>query len=234
MASRTARTQHLGVLVGLEGEAALVRRALPAHLAVMILASGARASLARDAASKLVAAGVTHTMSFGFAAGLDGGLDVGAILLPEAIQTEDGTRLPVDTDWHRRLTAIVRPASTGPLLGVDRIVGEPREKSRLRAATGAVGLDMESHVMAEAAQANGLPFLCLRAVLDPADQALPPAVSVSLKPDGRLDVLALIRSLALRPSQIPGLIAVGRDAGKARRALLRCSDRCGPIGFGVC
>jgi nucleoside phosphorylase len=57
-------------------------------------------------------------------------------------------------------------------------------KRALRAETGALAVDMESHVAARVAARRGLPFAVVRVISDSADEALPPAAQIGMKPDG--------------------------------------------------
>jgi hypothetical protein len=77
-----------------------------------------------------------------------------------------------------------------------------------------------------------LPFVALRVVCDPADRSLPPATYVGMKPDGAMDVIAVLRSLFSHPGQLPALIGVAFNAERAFAALLRGRRRLGPgLGF---
>jgi adenosylhomocysteine nucleosidase len=68
----------------------------------------------------------------------------------------------------------------------------------------------------------------LRVIADPAERALPPAALAGLRMDGGIDVGAVVASLAKSPRQLPGLIRLANEAGRARATLLRCSDLLGP------
>lgn len=116
-------------------------------------------------------------------------------------------------------------ASRGAIVGSDEPVLTADAKCDLRAATGAVAVDMESHIAAAWAARNGLPFGILRVISDEAGSAIPPAALAAMRPDGGIDALAALRSLARRPSQIPALIRTARDGAKAFRVL----DRLAPL-----
>ena len=119
------------------------------------------------------------------------------------------------------LRALLPDAHVGPFAGVDRIVATAEAKRALREATGAIAADMESHVAARVARRHGVPFAIVRAVSDAADQSLPPAALVGMRPDGGVALGAVLRSVAQNPAQIPALIATGIRAERAFRALLR-------------
>ena len=86
--------------------------------------------------------------------------------------------------------------------------------------------------MARIAAELFLPFAVLRVVCDPAERELPPAVIAGMRADGTMDVSAVLGSLARSPGQLPGLIRLAVEAGRARATLFRCSDLLGPrLGF---
>jgi len=202
---------RLGIVVGLDGEARLARRLGPS---VLVGISGATAHGASRAAAGLVAAGATHLLSFGLAAGLDPSFRAGDVLVPAQV-VADGTAYDTDP----ALRAMLGPGSAASLLHSDVLVSHRAAKAVLWAGSGCGSLDMESGAVARAAGTAGLPFAVLRAVCDPAGRTLPPAACVPLRSDGRLQPWAILRSILRRPGQLPGLIALGRDAGRATAAL---------------
>jgi hypothetical protein len=80
------------------------------------------------------------------------------------------------------------------------------EKRALGARCGALAVDMESHIVGRAAASARLPFAVLRCVSDDVDMPVPPAIAVSMRPDGGLAVGAVLGSLIARPGQLPALI----------------------------
>jgi hypothetical protein len=92
---------------------------------------------------------------------------------------------------------------------------------------------MESHIVGRIAAESGLPFAILRVIVDPAEHQLPPAALVGMRSDGAIDVSAVVVSLAGNPGQLPALMRLAVDTGRARAALLRCHNLLGPgLGFG--
>jgi len=90
--------------------------------------------------------------------------------------------------------------------------------------SGAVAVDMESYAIAAVAEAHGLPFIAIRAIVDAAADEVPPALLDVTGRDGRL-VLGrlLVRLLAaprmLRP--LSGLAQRFRVAGRSLRESAR-------------
>lgn len=205
-----------GILVGLKAEAQLIRSVFP-HAA--IAASGATRTGAQREANRLAACGADCLLSFGLAAGLDPALPPGSIVIPGAVKAWSNT-WSCDATLRHILGADQQGVINSPLLHHDDVVLEAQHKATLFADTRCAALDMESGFLAQAAQEAGLPFAVLRVICDPATRSLPPVTACVLSPDGGLKIGLLLRSLLRHPSQISGLINLGRDAGLARKAML--------------
>ncbi|HEY5410715.1 MAG TPA: hypothetical protein VIJ94_08300 [Caulobacteraceae bacterium] len=136
----------------------------------------------------------------------------------------------VETDpgWTKRLLAALPGARLGPIAGSDFMVCDAASKTALHAATGALAVDMESHIAARAAQRHGLPFVAARTISDAADRGLPRAAQAGMRPDGGMDIGAVLIALAKRPWELPALIRTGVEAEAAFAALLRGRQLLGP------
>ncbi|WP_439814846.1 phosphorylase family protein [Zavarzinia sp. CC-PAN008] len=203
----------IGFVVGLAAEA---RRLAPHPL---VAQAGGNTERAQAGARDLASQGATALVSFGLAGGLDPALKPGDLILATHILAPDGTPLPCDAALVARLHALLPQAKPGVILGSPTIVASAADKARLYQRHGALALDMESHGMATAAQALGLPFTALRAVCDPADRALPPAALTALTPEGEERPLAPVWAALRAPAQIPDLIALGRCSASAFKTL---------------
>jgi hypothetical protein len=112
----------------------------------------------------------------------------------------------------------------GIVAGSDTIIMHRPDKTALYERTGAVSVDMESHIAARAAHQFNKPFAVLRVVCDPGDRTLPPAALIAMKADGSVDIQAVLRSVAAHPRQIPDLLYLARASAAAFRTLLRCRN----------
>lgn len=204
-------SDRIAVVVGLQAEARLIRP-LGWHIAI----GGGSAAGAEAAARSAVASGATALVSFGLAGGLDPALAPGELLVPTAVLFA-GRRIPTDPALSRRLGG----PTTHCLLGAQDIVANATVKHRLLTETGAAAVDLESGAVAHVAEEHGLPFAALRAVCDPAWRSLPPAALWALDARGAIGVGRVLFSVLADLGQIPDLVALGRDAAAARRALRR-------------
>src|SRR6266702_4090052 len=160
-----------------------------------------------EAAANRGAAGI---ISFGIAGGLAPHLAAGDWVVASGVRTQQG-HFPTDRGWARALLEALPGAVHAEIIGADAPIAEPVEKRQLHLRTGAVAVDTESHVAARIAAAHRIPFAACRAIIDSAHRDLPPAAMVGLRPDGTPDVLAVFRSVAQQPSQLPALIRTAVD-----------------------
>jgi nucleoside phosphorylase len=153
-----------------------------------------------------VASGVPdgRLVSFGLAGAL-GDLKVGDVLDATRVVDESGATL-----WEGPGLG-VHGARDGVVLGGDVLVHEPGERARLRAASGADAVDMESGVLARSGRLAGV----LRAISDDAGSAIE-GVDRTVHADGRTDVVGLLRWVAVRRGDA---IRSMRDALRALQAL---------------
>lgn len=206
----------LGVVCGLEQEAAIARRANR----VDVVCAGSRPHLARDLARALVERGATALVSFGIAGALKPGLGVGAVVIGSQVRAKDGA-WTCDEALSERLSERIPAAQIGAVWGAETIVPTAAGKRELFEASGCLIVDMESHCAAEIAAEAGLPFAVLRTVCDTSTMELPPVVFDAIDEDGRVAVARALASIARRPGQIAGLFGLAAGTGAAVRALRR-------------
>ena len=174
-----------------------------------------------------IGAGCRSIISFGVAGGLAPDLIPGDCVVASAIIDYPAVR-PTDPLWSRKLADMIPDARHGPILGVNSVVSDPTDKSKLHAFTSAVAVDMESHLVARLADAHGLAFAAVRVIIDPAHRAVPPAALLAMAPGGSTDVSAMVREILARPSQVSPLMRLAADAIAARAALVRLRRALGP------
>jgi adenosylhomocysteine nucleosidase len=166
-------------------------------------------------------------ISIGIAGGLAPELRTGDWAVADTVLVHDEP-VPTDREWTRRIASRLPSSTMGSIIGRNAIVAEPSDKAGLHRATGAIAVDMESHIVAQVARRHRLPFTAARVVCDAAHRTLPPAAQLGMKSDGRMDLMAVLRSLLGDPRQLPTLLQTGIDAQRAFKALLRGYRRLGP------
>jgi len=204
----------LGIMTGLAAEARLVLGATDCA----VCCSASNPQRTREQMATLLAAGATHCLSFGIAGGLARDLVAGSVIIADHIASATG-RWVCDPAWVTSCAAALPQARVGGLWGGEKIIADPAEKAALHQASDCLACDMESHIVAERAQAAGLPFLALRVVCDPADFALPSAALLPLRADGTPNLPAILGALARHPSQLPALITLGMHNRTAMQSL---------------
>lgn len=195
------------VVTGVRREAAVLR-----ELDVLALAGGGGPERLSAELDRL-AADAAGIVSFGMAGALDPSLRLGEWVIADRLAGV--VEATCDKRWIAALAKRMPGARIGSAWSDGRMIMEPEEKRDLRARSGAMLVDMESHIAAEAAIRAGLPFTILRCISDEAGTALPPAVAVAMGPDGRLAPGKVLRSIVDRPGQLPGLI---RSLGQFSRS----------------
>jgi hopanoid-associated phosphorylase len=185
----------------------------------------ARADRLERALEQALARGACGVMSFGTAGGLAPNLAPGTVIVADAIDAPSG-QMATDSAWSERIASALRvalpgtPLARGVLAAVAAPVVTQQQKAALHARTGALAVDMESHIAAAQAGARGLPFTVCRVVVDPAGRTLPPAAMVGLRDDGTTALGPILRELARAPAQLPAMIRLAFDARAARASLV--------------
>jgi len=195
-----------GMVTGLQAEARLAGSRARAGGGTPAGAARVAGILADEGASALI--------SFGLAGGLDPELRAGCLLIPRRVVARDAAWL-----CDSGLLGQLGGATADSLLAGDAIAATSARKAALWRETGASGIDLESGAVAAEAARRGLPFAAVRAVCDPAWRDLPPAALLALDQAGSIGLLRVVRSLLGNPAQLPALLALAADAGRARSAL---------------
>jgi adenosylhomocysteine nucleosidase len=126
-------------------------------------------------------------VSFGLAGALHDGLRVGDVLDATRVVDEHGATL-----WEGAPLGVAG-GRAATMLGSDALVHDAGERRRLRDATGADAVDMESAVIARSGRLAGV----VRVVSDAPGSAIE-GVDRTVHADGRTDVVGLLRWVATR------------------------------------
>ncbi len=156
----------------------------------------------------------------GICGGLDPSLAPGALVLARRLVAGGRPDLaPPDVlieAARRALRTLRRPFVSSTLLSVGRPLATRRDKTDAWNTHGAAGVDMETYTLAEALEARGVPWIALRAVLDPAGAALPAAAAGWR---GQQDERAIARAALRRPADWPAYARLALQSRTALRAL---------------
>ena len=109
-------------------------------------------------------------ISAGFAGGTRPGCRVGDLLMASEVHDLSSGKRWKPGWCPTRLDGRV---AVGPFITVESPLSRPEEKEQAGRTFGAVGVDMETSAVAEAASDHGVPWIGLRAVLDPMEVRLP-------------------------------------------------------------
>lgn len=176
--------------------------------AVVAAVLGVGPHRARRAADTLLeASGASRVLVVGLAGACDARLRVADVVAPASVVRATGGQAFEPDGSIFGSSGVARQ---GILATVDRI-GAP-------VPHGATLVDMETAAVAEACVARSVPWDVRRAVSD-VPGGLPAGIEAVLRPDGGADVAALARLLSRRPGAALALVRLGRDAGRAVRAV---------------
>jgi hopanoid-associated phosphorylase len=224
----TASRPALLVITGLQREADI---AAGKNVGTVCSGGNPRTLADRLATQRPPAGGV---LSFGLGGGLAPDVAPGTVVIASHVMAS-GECFKTDDDWHDRIAAAIRKERAvyrGVIAGHDAVLTTSADKRTMHVETGALVVDMESHVAADYARRHALPFAAIRAVSDPARRSLPEIAAHALRPDGNIDFTKVIDGVLRRPGQIPALVTAGIDSERAFAALRRCRRLLGPL-FGL-
>ena len=219
----------IGVVTALRAEAScIVSARIPFNESVRINAhsvvwlSGMGASAAQRAAKELCQHGVTALVSFGVAGALDPSLKPGDLVLPDAIYADQ--QWPVNLVWRDRLQqklAMDVTVVNGVLASSAEPLTDEKTKQALAQATGACAVDMESAAIAAVAATARIPFIAVRAIIDPVQFSPPQALLSAVYPDGSVNPVRIMTLLLNRSVHFSTLIQMGAGMRAARKTLSR-------------
>ncbi len=169
--------------------------------------------------------------SLGFAGGLAEDLRPGDLVCPSIAYLDDGLSgkpfpaSPPETGVEAALSAAGFACRDGPLLTVETPLRTPQAKREAHRRTGAVAVDMEAVGVAEAAATLGIPWLALKAIVDPVEETLPEFLAGCTTPSGDVRWRAVLASLLICSQRRRALCRLDRASRQAGHELRRCLDQ---------
>lgn len=212
----------LGIIAGLEDELKTLGK-WRHHKRVLAGAVVGNPTRARRSIDRMWTEGVRLLLSWGTAGALAPELRPGDLIVPDGVVLPVGRVLPFETE---RIPGAGGRSEDGVMLmaGATRPVLTAEGKAALRAETGAVAVDMESHLVAHAAEEAAFPAVAIRAIVDTAETEVPEFAFSSIGPDGRPRMGKLLMGLAAAPQRTGSLLRLRRDYRRALDALRECAD----------
>jgi adenosylhomocysteine nucleosidase len=175
---------------------------------IVLMHTGDGAREASDGLSALLAEfPVNRLIVVGIAGGLSPALEPGMLLVASEIRSAGATVPDPDAEWVAR--ALACPATEEALLfSSERILCSSEDKARAWHGLGRkrpAAVDLESAAYAAVAARNGVPYVVLRAICDPAEERLPLDLNRCLNRRGRVSHLKVAGHAALQPRIVSAL-----------------------------
>jgi nucleoside phosphorylase len=200
---------------------------------VALMATGDGAEAAAAGLHALVAAlRPRRLLVLGVAGGLTPGLAAGTLVAARRVVAGDGSAVPRDPDGDWLALALACGATAGIAVSVTRLVVSPGAKQEAfrKAIAPAAGsaaafsrapiatADLESAAYARVAAARSIPYLVVRAVLDPVEETLPLDFEACRDATGRVSNARVVLRALSRPRSFADL---WRLRGRVRDAAAR-------------
>ena len=110
--------------------------------------------------------------------------------------------------------------ANGEISSSDRVVVTAEEKRRLREKTGAIAAEMEAGAVRQIAEKWGVPFYCIRAVSDTANEDMPLDFNLYRDGAGRFSLARIAMAAMGRPfTRIPALKRLEANCNVASESL---------------
>jgi nucleoside phosphorylase len=188
---------------------------------ILLAANGAGPALAERAvevairavtAADLMSSKLEAVVSVGFCGALTHDLQEGQIVVASEVvsATEVFEAVPVETSF---------PCVSDRIFSQDRIASTADEKSELAARFNSIAVEMEAAGVARRAKRTRLPFACIKAVLDRADESFGLDFNASRSPEGRISRGKIMFQAVAKPGVLPELFRLRRRTELAARAL---------------
>lgn len=171
---------------------------------------------------------IRDVVLFGFSGALDPDLKVGDLILAtEVAQATWG--LPIrEVTLSKRILELQSPqiplARSGRIVGSSQLALTLEHKRKLRTASSALAVDMESDSVAEVCKERGVKLHVLRAISDTAHDSIAPEFMQTIDDDGNIAWGATLGLFLRRPNLISQAIRLGRNSRIAQGNLAEGLD----------
>jgi adenosylhomocysteine nucleosidase len=180
---------------------------------VVLMPTGDGRQAASEGLSALLAAfPVRRLIVVGIAGGLSPALDPGTILVAGEVRSAGAAVPAPDATWVER--ALASPLTReAVLLSSETILCSPESKAKAWRELGRqrpAAVDLESAAYAAVAARNGIPYVVLRAICDPAEEPLPFDLNRCRDRRGRVSQRKVVARAMLHPGDIAALWSLRR------------------------
>ena len=161
------------------------------------------------------------------AGALHADLPIGRVVLADRLMVRRGEEFAAEAVveapiGHREtFAAALRAAritfATGAILTSRRAIAKVDDKRRAHEALGAIAVDMESALIALEAARRGMPFVCLRTIMDTATEGIDGARLAD--ENGRVRPLAAAAALIAQPRLVLSSLKLMRNLRAATRSM---------------
>ena len=197
--------------------------------AVTLIASGVGVRHAQRAATLALDRldEVEGIITTGVAGALHADLPIGRVVLADRLMVRRGEEFAAEAVveapiGHRETFAAALSAAritfaTGAILTSRRVIAKVDDKRRAHEALGAIAVDMESALIALEAARRGIPFVCLRTIMDTATEGIDGARLAD--ENGRVRPLAAAAALIAQPRLVLSSIKLMQNLRAATRSM---------------
>ncbi len=176
---------------------------------------------AKKAAEQLLSEGHGFFISWGVSGGLNPSLKPGRLLISQQVTTVSDQALEFTGNLGKRISNELKPLNPvlGRITSTEKPVVSPVEKSKLRNASNADAVDMESIAIAKIAKKNNCDFLSIRSIVDSANFEIPSSALAGMDSQGNQAMFTVLKQLAYRPRELKSLVELSFHFRKALKTL---------------
>lgn len=166
-----------------------------------------------------------YILLVGYAGGTTPIVSTGSLVVGSGmIGEKSGRRFSSDNELLAKAQGICEEEKwsyqIGDLVTVDRVIRSPYEKADLGATYSALALEMEAAVLANVAQERNIPYLVVKAILDPVEEWVPP-LEGCYEATGEPKWMPLTKRVLQNPKEMMKLPKLYYWATQARSAIAK-------------
>lgn len=159
----------------------------------------------------------------GYAGGASPVAGTGTLVLAErVVEEKSGTILPAEEGLLKRAKELCEKGSIsyqiGGVVTVEKVIHLPHEKADMGVTNRSIAIDMEGAVVARVASERKIPWLVVKAVLDPMEMVVP-SLEDCVEETGEANPMKLMEHVLRTPKDLMQLPALQYQASQARGAI---------------